>query len=253
MRAGLRRRAGHQALLRPLQDRARRLPQVHQRHPRRAPTSDWYASVMLNRLMFIYFIQKKGFLDGDRDYLRNRLGRCAGARQGQVRLASTATSCCRCSIEGLRQARTRTPELDALLGQRALPERRPLRAAPDRGSATARHPDPRRGLRAHLRLLRRIPLAPRRAPAARRQRDQPRRARLHLREVHQPEADGGLLHQGGHHRLHQQEHGHPVPVRRRPRQVQGRLRESRRPVRLGPAHATTPTATSTPPSATAWT
>ena len=33
----------------------------------------WYASVMLNRLMFIYFIQKKGFLDGDPDYLRNRL------------------------------------------------------------------------------------------------------------------------------------------------------------------------------------
>ena len=34
---------------------------------------DWYASLMLNRLMFIYFIQKKGFLDNDRDYLRNRL------------------------------------------------------------------------------------------------------------------------------------------------------------------------------------
>src|SRR5439155_20162003 len=33
----------------------------------------WYASVMLNRLMFIYFIQKKGFLDGDQDYLRNKL------------------------------------------------------------------------------------------------------------------------------------------------------------------------------------
>ncbi len=28
---------------------------------------------MLNRLMFVYFIQKKGFLDGDTDYLRNRL------------------------------------------------------------------------------------------------------------------------------------------------------------------------------------
>ena len=31
---------------------------------------------MLNRLMFVYFIQRKGFLDGDRDYLRNRLNRC---------------------------------------------------------------------------------------------------------------------------------------------------------------------------------
>lgn len=34
---------------------------------------DWYASVMLNRLMFCYFIQKKGFLDGDVNYLHNKL------------------------------------------------------------------------------------------------------------------------------------------------------------------------------------
>ena len=33
----------------------------------------WYAALMLNRLMFCYFIQKKGFLDGDKNYLRNRL------------------------------------------------------------------------------------------------------------------------------------------------------------------------------------
>ena len=33
----------------------------------------WYASVMLNRLMFIYFIQKKGFLNNDPDYLRTKL------------------------------------------------------------------------------------------------------------------------------------------------------------------------------------
>src|SRR5579872_6340555 len=43
--------------------------------------SEWYASLMLNRLMFIYFIQHKGFLDtqspqaldGDTDYLAHRL------------------------------------------------------------------------------------------------------------------------------------------------------------------------------------
>jgi hypothetical protein len=34
---------------------------------------EWYASLMLNRLMFIYFIQKKGFLDQDTSYLKNRL------------------------------------------------------------------------------------------------------------------------------------------------------------------------------------
>ncbi len=34
----------------------------------------WYASVLLNRLMFIYFLQKKGFIDGGRlDYLQERL------------------------------------------------------------------------------------------------------------------------------------------------------------------------------------
>lgn len=33
----------------------------------------WYASFMLDRLMFIYFVQKKNFLDGDPDYLRNKL------------------------------------------------------------------------------------------------------------------------------------------------------------------------------------
>ena len=38
---------------------------------------DWYASLMLNRLMFCYFIQKKGFLNQDRDYLRNHLNKSA--------------------------------------------------------------------------------------------------------------------------------------------------------------------------------
>ena len=33
----------------------------------------WYASVLLNRLMFIYFIQQKGFLDKSQNYLRTRL------------------------------------------------------------------------------------------------------------------------------------------------------------------------------------
>ena len=38
-----------------------------------AEFQQWYASVMLNRLMFIYFIQKKGFLDNNTDYLRKKL------------------------------------------------------------------------------------------------------------------------------------------------------------------------------------
>ena len=38
-----------------------------------ADNQRWYASLMLNRLMFIYFIQKKGFLDDDVNYLRVKL------------------------------------------------------------------------------------------------------------------------------------------------------------------------------------
>ena len=34
---------------------------------------DWYASLMLNRMMFVYFIQKQGFLDDNTDYLRTKL------------------------------------------------------------------------------------------------------------------------------------------------------------------------------------
>ncbi|MBA7581253.1 hypothetical protein ES708_23155 [subsurface metagenome] len=33
---------------------------------------DWYASLMLNRLMFIYFIQRKGFLDKNLNYLSDK-------------------------------------------------------------------------------------------------------------------------------------------------------------------------------------
>lgn len=37
---------------------------------------DWYASLMLNRIMFCYFIQKKGFLDNNKNYLQDKLKIC---------------------------------------------------------------------------------------------------------------------------------------------------------------------------------
>ena len=37
---------------------------------------EWYASLMLNRLMFCYFIQKKGFLDKNLNYLKEKLTYC---------------------------------------------------------------------------------------------------------------------------------------------------------------------------------
>jgi hypothetical protein len=33
----------------------------------------WYSALLMNRLMFIYFMQRKGFMNNDRDYLRTRL------------------------------------------------------------------------------------------------------------------------------------------------------------------------------------
>ena len=48
---------------------------------------EWYASLMLNRLMFVYFIQRKGFLDGDVNYLQNRL-RAIQKRKGRGKFLS---------------------------------------------------------------------------------------------------------------------------------------------------------------------
>ena len=48
---------------------------------------EWYASVMLNRLMFAYFIQKKGFLDSNQDYLKAKLKECQ-AKKGEDKFYS---------------------------------------------------------------------------------------------------------------------------------------------------------------------
>jgi len=45
----------------------------------------WYASVMLNRLMFIYFVQRKGFMAGDLNYLGTRLAEAERAGRNYYR------------------------------------------------------------------------------------------------------------------------------------------------------------------------
>ena len=79
---------------------------------------EWYASLMLNRMMFIYFIQKRGFLDGDTDYLRNRLQRMR-TTHGKDRFQTFyRLFLLRLFHEGLGQpAADRAPELAELLGQ----------------------------------------------------------------------------------------------------------------------------------------
>ena len=79
---------------------------------------EWYASLMLNRMMFIYFIQKRGFLDGDKDYLQNRLQRMQTA-YGEDRFQTFyRLFLLRLFHEGLGQPEAdRTPELAELLGR----------------------------------------------------------------------------------------------------------------------------------------
>jgi len=71
---------------------------------------------MLNRLMFIYFMQRKGFLNGERDYLRDRLTRCQ-REKGQDKFYSFYRYfLLRLFHEGLG-GKARNPELDKLLGR----------------------------------------------------------------------------------------------------------------------------------------
>jgi len=77
---------------------------------------EWYASLMLNRLMFVYFIQKKGFLDGDLNYLQNRL-QITKSKHGDDKFHSFYRHfLLRLFHEGLGKV-SRTSELDALLGR----------------------------------------------------------------------------------------------------------------------------------------
>ncbi|MFO7772961.1 MAG: Eco57I restriction-modification methylase domain-containing protein [Dehalococcoidia bacterium] len=74
----------------------------------------WYTSVMLDRLMFIYFIQKKGFLDGDADYLANKLGESKGCGSNQFYRKFLV----RLFFEGFaREESDRSPEVNQLLGR----------------------------------------------------------------------------------------------------------------------------------------
>jgi hypothetical protein len=77
---------------------------------------EWYASVMLNRLMFIYFMQRKGFLDRDDNYLRNRLIRCRSERGKDKFYSFYRYFLLRLFHEGLG-GRERSVDLKNLLGQ----------------------------------------------------------------------------------------------------------------------------------------
>lgn len=73
----------------------------------------WHTSVTLNRLMFIYFIQKKGFLNGDPDYLLHKLQESKG--RGRDRYYRGFL--CALFFEGLAKPEAaRPPEARQLIG-----------------------------------------------------------------------------------------------------------------------------------------
>ncbi len=79
---------------------------------------DWYASLMLNRMMFVYFVQKQGFLDEDYDYLRNRLKMVQEQSGGGRFQQFYRLFLLRLFHEGLGQPDAqRAPDLAALLGR----------------------------------------------------------------------------------------------------------------------------------------
>lgn len=74
---------------------------------------DWYASVMLNRLMFLYFIQQKGFLNGDTGYLQTKLEAMQGEGKNYYREFLLPLF-----FEGLAcEESERTAEVNRLLGK----------------------------------------------------------------------------------------------------------------------------------------
>ncbi|MHB8843307.1 MAG: Eco57I restriction-modification methylase domain-containing protein [Nitrospirota bacterium] len=78
---------------------------------------EWYTSVMLNRLMFTYFIQRKGFLDNDRNYLRNRLDQCKKEKGKDKFYTFYRYFLLRLFHEGFgKRRKDRAPDLEKLLG-----------------------------------------------------------------------------------------------------------------------------------------
>ena len=132
---------------------------------------EWYASLMLNRMMFVYFIQKQGFLDNDINYLRNRL-QMVQAQAGSGHYQQFyRIFLLRLFHEGFGQPESgRAPRTRPSAGQGAVPQRRAVRPARPRTRQPG-HQHTRRGFREGVRLLRRLPVASGRPPEQGRQRD----------------------------------------------------------------------------------
>lgn len=79
---------------------------------------DLYASLMLNRMMFLYFFQKQQFLDGDSDYLRNQMRRLQFQNGGRRKRLFYRAFLLTLFHEGLGKPEgQRAPDIGILLGK----------------------------------------------------------------------------------------------------------------------------------------
>ena len=169
----------------------------------------------MNRLMFIWFLQRKGFLDGaDRDYLTDKLA--ASRKRGADRFYSVFLKSL--FFEGFAKPEpARSPETRALLGKIRylngglfLPHHVELNHGfPDQ--PRIRIPDV--AFENIFTLFGRYSWNLNDTPGGDDQRNQSRRARLHLREIHQSKGVRRLLHPPRNHRLPLRAHHLPTGPR----------------------------------------
>lgn len=77
----------------------------------------WYASIMLNRLMFVYFVQRKGFLDNNQNYMRDKMRQMQTEEVEGNFLTFYKRFLLKLFLEGLGRTRSsREPEVDRLIG-----------------------------------------------------------------------------------------------------------------------------------------
>lgn len=159
----------------------------------------WYVSVMINRLMFIYFVQKKSFLDGDQDYLKHKLAQ--SKRRGKDLFYRQLL--CPLFFEGFAKKESeRSVATNRLLGdvpyfngglflKHQIEELhgKKIKIADKAFEKLFEFFD---GYQWHLDER----------PLRDDREINPRCPWVHFRKVHQPETDGRVLFQRGHHRLH---------------------------------------------------
>ena len=95
---------------------------------------DWYASLMLNRMMFVYFVQKQGFLDGRLPTtFATKSARRSRGRYGRRPLSAVLSRVPTkgSSTKGLGQPvdPACNQELEGPAGQGAIPQWRTLRSS----------------------------------------------------------------------------------------------------------------------------